>query len=83
MDGKSAGKKSLLIFLVLTLNAVMTWFGVAIASFWWYVLLVANIICAGGMAYDIIRIVQLRMKQKLAERAEHKVKRAHYRRMAM
>ena len=83
MDGKGVGKKSLLIFLVLILNAVMTWFGVTTTSFWWYVLLVANIICAGGMAYDIIRIVRLWMKQKLAGRAEHKVKRVRYRRMAM
>jgi len=83
MDGIDTVKKSLLVFLVLALNVSMVWSGVEVASLGWYVLLVADVVCAGWMAYSIIRVVHVWMKKKLSERAEHKVKRVRYRRMAM
>jgi|GEM_PF-4514872 hypothetical protein len=76
-------KKTLLIFLILTLNAIMVWFRIEMTSRWWYALFAVDVFCAGFMAYGIARIIYVSMKKKVAERAEHKVKKAHYRRMAM
>ncbi len=83
MGETSLVKKALLIFLIFALNAIMIWFRVEMTSRWWYALFAVDVFCAGFIAYGIARIIHVSMKKKLAERAEHKVRKAHYRRMAM